>query len=170
MRFEKVSFTAFYNDAKKAFYQIADEKINAAYDAIRKPVRKTKYSAGYDFVSPFKIVLTPGQMIKIPSGIKCYFSEDDAGTWHLKLYDRSSIGLKYDVQLPNGTGVIDGDYYNNPSNEGDIVLALKNNGHENLIINRGDRICQGIFEIYGITTDDEAKGERTGGIGSTGTR
>ena len=27
---------------------------------------------------------------------------------------------------------------------------------------------QAVFEIYGITSDDKAVGERTGGVGSTG--
>lgn len=170
MKFEKVSYTAFYNDMKKAFYQIKDESINAAYDVVRKPVRKTKHSAGYDFASPIKIVLPPGQTVNIPTGIKCYFSPTEDETWHLEVYDRSSIGIKYDVQLPNSVGVIDADYYNNPSNEGDIIVALKNNGYENLNIEPGDRICQGILKIHGITTDDEASGKRVGGIGSTGTK
>lgn len=167
MRFETVGFTAFYNDMKKSFWKIKDEEIQKAFEAVKRPKRKTKFSAGYDFYSPIKITLSPGQKVSIPSGIKCYFSSDDAKSWHLKLYDRSSIGIKHDTQLPNSVGVIDADYYNNPDNEGDILLALKNNGYQNLEINAGDRVMQGIFEIYGITSDDAADGERTGGVGST---
>jgi dUTP pyrophosphatase len=32
----------------------------------------------------------------------------------------------------------------------------------------GSKFCQGIFLMYGITTDDEASGVRNGGFGSTG--
>lgn len=168
MKFEKVSFTAFYRDMKKCFWKISDEEIQKSFAAVQKPERKTKFSAGYDFYSPVEMTLTPGQSVSIPSGIKCYFGADEGSAWHLKLYDRSSMGIKHLVNLPNSVGVIDADYYNNPENEGDILLALHNNGYKNLVIHRGDRICQGIFEIYGITTDDLASGIRGGGVGSTG--
>lgn len=167
MRFETVSFTAFYNDMKKYFWKIKDEEIQKAFVAVMKPERKTKYSAGYDFYSPVKMTLSPGQKVSIPSGIKCYFTQDEATKRLLYLYDRSSVGIKFDTQLPNGVGIIDADYYNNPENEGDILIALKNTGYQNFDINVGDRICQGIFGPYYTTSDDHADGERTGGVGST---
>lgn len=170
MKFEKVSFTAFYNDMGKCFEEISNEEIQSAYVSIQKPERKTKYSAGYDFVSPISTILEPGRKITIPSGIKCFFSDSDAGFWFLAMFDRSSIGIRYDTQMPNSVGIIDADYYNNPCNEGDIMIPLKNNGCEDLVIKAGDRICQGIFLIYGITTDDHAKGKRIGGVGSTNGR
>lgn len=61
MRFEKVSFTAFYEDMKKHFRRISDKEINEAYDHIIKPERSTRYSACYDLHSPIKAVLPPGQ-------------------------------------------------------------------------------------------------------------
>lgn len=168
MNFEKVSFTAFYHDMKKHFWKITEDEIQKAFDSVQKPERKTKNSAGYDFHSPVEMVLTPGQCVSIPSGIKCCFRDDEGTGWHLKLYDRSSMGIKHLVCLPNSVGVIDADYYNNEDNEGDILLALYNAGSHNLVIHRGDRICQGVFEIYGVTSDDHATGKRTGGVGSTG--
>ena len=32
----------------------------------------------------------------------------------------------------------------------------------------GDRFMQGVFVPYGVTVDDEPRGKRTGGLGSTG--
>ena len=104
----------------------------------------------------------------------------------LALYIRSSVGIKQGITLSNQTGIIDADYYNNPDNEGHIMVAL--NIPERLIPDKEPslftkeynmarylvfegptmRICQGIFLPYEITDDDEASAERTGGIGSTG--
>ena len=72
--------------------------------------------------------------------------------------------------LSNTVGVIDSDYYNNPDNEGNIVIAIYNYGDRAQHIEVGDKVAQGIFLKFGITSDDAtaAKEERRGGIGSTG--
>lgn len=36
------------------------------------------------------------------------------------------------------------------------------------MIEAGEKLGQGIFVKFGITEDDKAEGERTGGFGSTG--
>ena len=59
---------------------------------------------------------------------------------------------------------------NNPDNEGDILIALKNTNDFPVSFMAGSRVMQGIFEIHGITSDDNADGARTGGIGSTDER
>ena len=48
------------------------------------------------------------------------------------------------------------------------MVKLVNHGNKTFVANEGDKIVQGIFLPYGITIDDEASGERTGGFGSTG--
>jgi dUTP pyrophosphatase len=51
------------------------------------------------------------------------------------------------------------------------MVALTNLGQTDFVINKGDRIAQGIFLSY-LTSDDDAAGEgavRQGGFGSTGT-
>lgn len=60
------------------------------------------------------------------------------------------------------------DYADNPSNDGNIGVAIVNNSSEPYVINKGERFCQGIFHQYATTDDDEATGERTGGYGHTG--
>ncbi len=47
------------------------------------------------------------------------------------------------------------DYYNNLGNEGHIWLALQNEGKDNYVVNKGDRIAQGIFMNYLLTDDDD---------------
>ena len=50
-----------------------------------------------------------------------------------------------------------------------LPSRITNNGKEDFIINRNDRVAQGVFMKY-LTVDDEDEiiNERTGGIGSTG--
>lgn len=168
-KFEKVSFNQFLSDFIDSFedfdYSIQNntELLKCAWNDIKLPKRGTVGSAGYDFVSPIDFKLNPGEEIKIPTGIRCKLDSD----WVLTIHPRSSLGFKYQIGLANTTGIIDADYYN-ATNEGHIMVKLVNHGNKTFVANEGDKIVQGIFLPYGITIDDEASGERTGGFGSTG--
>lgn len=54
----------------------------------------------------------------------------------LMLANRSSSPLKRSLILPNGVGIIDADYYNNPNNEGEIFVQLVNFGLKDQLIKR----------------------------------
>ena len=172
-KFEKVSYKQFANAMFEYLGGDPDysresikEMIKEIYDNIKLPKRATKHSEGYDFFAPFSFFLLYGKNIKIPTGIKVQI--DDG--YVLMEYIRSSVGFKYGVSLSNGTGVIDGDYYNNENNEGQIFIKLSNNDStikRALLISEGEAFCQGIFLPYGVTIDDDADGVRKGGIGST---
>ena len=128
------------------------------------PQRKTKQSAGYDIESAVNVVITPGETKLIPTGIKAYMDENE---W-LGIYIRSSIAVKYGIVLANSVAVIDSDYYNNPDNEGHIMLPVRNVSKAVYNIRKGDRIAQGIFHQYYRVDGDKTDGSRIGGIGSTG--
>jgi dUTP pyrophosphatase len=49
----------------------------------------------------------------------------DPGTY-LELSVRSSSPLKYWLMMANSVGIIDADYYNNESNEGEIFFQIYN--------------------------------------------
>mgnify|MGYP002520406822 CR=1 FL=1 len=66
-----------------------------------------------------------------------------------------------------GYGIIDGDYYNNPDNEGHIFFQIINLSPRPIILKKGDCIGQGIIKSYEKTEDDVPGGVRTGGFGST---
>ena len=68
-----------------------------------KPRRGTKCSAGYDFISPIKIVIPAHGMAKIPTGIKVAMEDDEI----LSIYPRSSIGLKKKKKISNTEGIVD---------------------------------------------------------------
>lgn len=86
----------------------------------------------------------------------------------LYLYDRSSNPRKKGLVLINSVGVIDGDYYNNPANEGHIFAQMQNITDQPVLLKEGERIVQAVFAPFLLADGDEAKGERTGGFGSTG--
>lgn len=65
-------------------------------------------------------------------------------------------------------GVVDADYADNKDNEGEIAGLFYNMLDEDVILEAGDKIMQGIFVKYSITDDDNTDGERQGGFGSTG--
>lgn len=129
----------------------------------RLPERKTSGSAGYDFHAMEDILIPAGGFVWIRTGIKAYMSPDE----FLALYMRSSMGIKHSLRLVNCTAVIDSDYYNNPDNEGEIIAVIKNEGRQDFLLAKGERFMQGVFHKFCITDNDNAGGERTGGIGST---
>ena len=133
------------------------------YNNLELPKRATKYSAGYDICCPFDLVLPAKSTLKIPTLLKCNMENNDV----LLIDVRSSLGFKHNIRLSNIIPVIDKDYYNNENNEGHIFLKFYNPNNYEIQFNAGDRIAQGIFIKYEITDDDNAKGERKGGLGST---
>lgn len=163
---------------------------------INLPQRQTKNAAGYDFecaedflipsiwhynfIRMFHLIrnkqhLTDDDFKRandtlksflVPTGIKAYMQPNEV----LILAERSSNPLKRNLILPNGIGVIDADYYNNVTNEGEIFVQLINYGPRDRIIHKGERIAQGIFMPY-LTVDNEKPiiNERKGNFGSTDT-
>lgn len=139
------------------------EKVSG-YEYVNLPQRKTKQSAGYDIESAIDDVITPGETKLIPTGLKAYMGKNE---W-MGIYIRSSIAVKYGIILANSVAVIDSDYYNNPDNEGHLMLPIRNVSGMPYTVKKGDRIAQGIFHQYYKVDGDKTDGSRIGGIGSTG--
>lgn len=153
--FEKISYEQFKKDIK--------DDINL-YKSYNIPSRATKNSAGYDFTCIDEFTIKPGEIKKIPTGIKAKMLSDEM----LQLYVRSSLGFKYNIRLINQVGIIDSDYYNNKDNEGHIWYSIQNHGDKEITFKKGDRTIQGIFTKYLTTSDDKLNSnERISGFGST---
>lgn len=163
-QFEKVSLKQFTEDWLRFWPDDADETIEEIYENIILPERATSGSAGYDFFLPMSVEISPGETLFVPTGIRVKIDEG----WVLKLYPRSSLGIRYRIQLDNTVGIIDSDYYNS-SNEGHIMIMLTNDSKESAVaeIASGKGYLQGIFVQYGITYDDDVMYVRNGGFGST---
>ena len=65
--------------------------------------------------------------------------------------------------------IIDADYANNESNDGEIFFQLINLSPMPIILRKGDKIGQGvIMKYYTVDEDDPTEiKERTGGFGSS---
>lgn len=130
---------------------------------VELPKRKTKKSAGYDFFAVEDFTLYPNKLCIVPTGVKAYMEDDEV----LYLHIRSSVAFKRGVRMLNSIGVIDADFVDNPNNEGEISLGLLSHNDDIVHIQKGERIAQGVFHKFLITDDDNAEGQRVGGIGST---
>lgn len=151
--FEKISKEQYKKDGLDIKY----------YDEYLLPRRATKGSAGYDFYVLDDYIVKPGEVLKIPTGIKAYMHEDDV----LFIFIRSSLGYKYNMRLCNQVGVIDSDYYDNSDNEGHIWICIKNEGNTEVRLKRGDRFAQGVFTKFTLIDNDITISSRNGGFGST---
>ena len=142
------------------------------------PERSTKYSAGYDFravedtIIPsiwqlafkhFTNVLTGGTEkvsiapTKVHTGVKAYMEDDE----YLKVVSRSS-NSKLGLIMPHSVGIIDKDF------EQEIMCVFWNFGFIHRVIQKGDRVAQGIFTKFLLTDDDIATSVSSGGWGSSG--
>ena len=132
------------------------------------PKRSTSKSAGYDFINPERIEIPPytlgSKPTLVPTGVKVKMQDDE---W-LMLVNRSSNPKKKNLVIPNSLGVIDADYYGNSDNDGEMMFAFYNLSDTTIVLEKGEKIGQGIFQKYLTTEDDNAEGKRTGGFGSTG--
>lgn len=146
------------------FGQGEAEKTEEIYQQIKLPRRATAGSAGYDFFAPVSFRLSPGETVKIPTGIRVEMEPE----WVLKCYPRSGLGFKYRLQLNNTVGIIDSDYFYS-DNEGHMFSKITNDTNEEKTIDiaQGEGFMQGIFVEYGITVDDDVTDVRNGGFGST---
>lgn len=166
-----------------------------AYPEAQLPEYQTKNSAGADFFCAEEVVIpsiwggvialaTSGAVsflhrfskdieiedffkpVLVHTGIKASMEEDEV----LELYNRSSNPKKLGLILANSVGVVDADYYNNVSNDGEIMFSFFNFKPWSVTLKVGDRIGQGVFKKvlrpeFGLRVKDV---ERKGGLGSTG--
>ena len=130
---------------------------NIVYRSNGEPdMQKTTYNS---------IFIGPGNTVKVHSGVQAAVPEG----YVMKMYVRSSTGIKKNLVLANGTGIIDAGYRD------EIIMALHNIGKEPVEIFDGDRVCQFIILPYPKIepefvedNEDFRQGDRGGGIGSTG--
>jgi len=143
-------------------FEIIKEYLNKD---VKIPERATNKSAGYDLASAEDVLIKPKEIVLIKTGLKVSIPADEV----LLVFPRSSLAMKRGLMMSNGVGVVDADYYNNPNNEGHLMIPLYNFTDKEVLVKKGERVSQGIFVKYGVAVDDEANGtKRTGGFGSSG--
>lgn len=131
--------------------------------AAAPPVYQTPGSAGCDLIASEGAQIPPQGWTVVPTGL---FLEMPKG-FEAQVRSRSGLAAKHGVIVLNEPGTIDNDY------RGEIKVILKNTGHDEFIVKKGDRIAQMVFApIFraSFRKSDELSdtARAAGGFGSTG--
>ena len=125
------------------------------------PSRSSASAAGLDLYSCEDVLLSPGRVITVRTGISIEIPAGCAGL----VWPRSGMAAKHGIDTM--AGVIDSDY------RGEVKVVLTNHGTEAYRIKAGDRIAQLIIQKYEAlnpvkadTLSDTSRG--SGGFGSSG--
>lgn len=130
------------------------------------PVYQTNGAVGFDLQSTIDYSLPPGERCIIPTGWAVEVPEG----YELQIRPRSGTAAKSGITIVNTPGTIDNDY------RGELLVTLLNTDKVNtFVINKGDRIAQGVVspilkvefeevDFCELSTTDRG----AGGLGSTG--
>ncbi|WP_029918432.1 dUTP diphosphatase [Pelobacter seleniigenes] len=129
------------------------------------PRYMTDLAAGMDVCAMVneELRLQPGERCLVPTGLA--FSIPVG--FEIQVRPRSGLAIKHGIALVNSPGTIDADY------RGEVRIIMINHGHEEFVIQSGDRIaqlivapvCQAVLKEVD-ELDDTARG--AGGFGHTG--
>lgn len=137
-------------------------KVKRCLPGVLIPKVGSEDAAGIDFYQPEGVVIEPHQTQYVTLGLAMEIPKG----FMLMLAPRSSMS-KTPLVIPNSFGVIDADY------RGEIKGIFKNTSDDAFLIQKGDRLLQGILVPIGalkLLEVNELTGTArgTGGIGSTG--
>jgi dUTP pyrophosphatase len=129
------------------------------------PAYQTKGAAGFDLHSTEEAKIRPGDRAIIGTGLFFEISEG----WELQIRSRSGLAAKNGIKVLNAPGTIDSDY------RGEVKIILFNSGRDEFVVNKGDRIAQGVFgeakQLKLRFVQKISETERgTSGFGSTGVK
>lgn len=139
-------------------------KIKRLDKSLPLPQYHTNGSAGFDFYASENVTIASKEIARISTGLII-------GTppgYFLAVINRSSTPQKKGLIMPNGVGVIDSDYC---GDNDEIKVLMYNFTEEPVVIEKGERIAQGLFlkVDQGIWEETETmSSESRGGFGSTG--
>lgn len=127
------------------------------------PAYETAGSVGFDLLARETTTIEPGKIELIPSNV---IVEVPKG-YMLAVASRSSTPRKKGLTQPHGFGIIDHDYCG-PDDE--VKIQVYNFSDRPVIIERGEKIAQGVFvrvDKFEWEEVDGIRGESRGGFGST---
>lgn len=125
------------------------------------PTRGSAGSSGYDLYAPADVLIRPGQVVVIHSGVSIELPDD---SWEAQVRPRSSMSKR---GLWGALGTVDADY------RGVIGGTLLNVGNEDAKVLRGERFAQIVFArvehaAFDVVQELSATVRGVGGFGSTG--
>jgi len=140
-------------------------KIHRIDKTLPQPKYATAGAVGFDFICRETVAVASRALALIPTNTII----EIPGGYMLGVLPRSSTPAKKGLMLANSMGVIDNDYCG-PDDE--IKILVYNFTDKEVIVERGERIAQGIFfKIGKLELKETAKPPRKSsrnGFGSTG--
>ena len=128
------------------------------------PRYETAGAVGFDILSRETMTIAPKTLARIPSNL---IIETPKG-YALLVVPRSSTPKKKGLLIPHGIGVIDQDYC---GPEDEILIQLYNFTDKEVVVERGERIAQGLFtrvdQIAWEEVETMEHHNTRGGFGST---
>ncbi len=132
------------------------------------PSYMTEYSAGADLRAREAVTILAGKRGIIPTGVWIQdvdWAKIPAGHIpELQVRARSGLAYKKGITLANGVGTIDADYRD------EICALVLNTSEVDVTIAAGERVAQLVMNMTLRIPGLAIGGQRTGGIGSTGTK
>lgn len=131
------------------------------------PAFETPNSAGMDVRAAVEepMIMKSSEWVLVPTGLKMAIPEG----YEVQVRPRSGLAFKHGVTVLNAPGTIDADY------RGELKILLINNGKDDFLIQRGDRIAQlivakihqpEVIEVQELSSTQRGEG----GFGSTGVK
>lgn len=139
-------------------------KIKRIDNTLPLPEYHTPGSVAFDLYSRVDIVVAAGETAMFPAN---FIIETPPG-YMLMVAARSSLAKKKGLKLANGIGVIDQDYC---GENDEINLLVHNYTNQDVKIEKGERLAQGIFVKIDKAEWEEVNkinDKSRGGFGSTG--
>jgi len=128
------------------------------------PTYATKGSVGFDLIIRTTTTVEAGGMARLPANVIVATPPD----YMLLIAVRSSTPRRTGLRLANSIGIVDQDYAG-PNEE--IHIEVWNPTSAPVVVQRGDRIAQGVFVRIAqadLEEQDIATQPTRGGFGSTG--
>lgn len=128
--------------------------------------REVKVPVRVDAEGIHYVIVQPGFRYMIPTGL---VFDVEKPRQFVGIYARSGNALKRGLVMANSVAVIDYDYID------EVFVLLTNVSEVPLPVKHGERIAQGVVHnifhppLYEAKERPEAKSDRDGGLGSTGT-
>ena len=127
------------------------------------PKYETAGAAAFDFLARTTTKIDARSLGLVPGNVVV---ETPKG-YMLAIVPRSSTPRKYGLLIPHGVGVIDSDYC---GPEDEVMVQVFNFTDKMVVVERGERVAQGIFVkiARGELTETKINRRTRGGFGSTG--
>jgi len=138
-------------------------KIHRIDASLTLPKYETEGSFAFDFLARETVTIKSKEIGLIPGNVIIQCPQDMA----LLVLPRSSTPRKKSLIFPHSIGLIDRDYC---GKEDEILIQVYNISEEDVVIERGERIAQGLFVQTQKIEFEEVKNitePSRGGFGST---